>query len=87
MDFNNVFKTKDSIIERHSIDTMVINGDSLVALKQIKDNIVDLVFADPPYNIGKDFGNNKDEYRRYVDVGCLKLLLRWLQGCILTFLR
>ena len=52
MDFNNIFKTKDGIIERHSIDTMVINGDSLVTLKQINDNIVDLVFADPPYNNG-----------------------------------
>ena len=29
-------------------------------MKKIKDNTVDIIIADPPYNIGKDFGNNND---------------------------
>ena len=30
-------------------------GDALEILKQIPDESVDLVFVDPPYNIGKNF--------------------------------
>ncbi|MDR3196085.1 MAG: site-specific DNA-methyltransferase [Endomicrobium sp.] len=29
-------------------------------MSRIDDNSVDIIIADPPYNIGKDFGNNKD---------------------------
>ena len=39
---------------------MLILGDSMKVLKEMKDQSVELIFADPPYNIGKDFGNNKD---------------------------
>ncbi len=39
---------------------LIAFGDSLNLLKDIKDNSIDLIFIDPPYNIGKDFGNNKD---------------------------
>lgn len=41
-------------------NAILILGDSLKVLKQMKSQTVDLIFADPPYNIGKDFGNNKD---------------------------
>ena len=39
-------------------------GDSLQLLKKMNDKSVNLIFADPPYNIGKDFGkvNEKDEW-------------------------
>ena len=42
--------------------SMVILGNSLQILKDIKSNSIDLVFADPPYNIGKSFGNNNDSW-------------------------
>ena len=29
----------------------IINGDSLELLKKIKDKSIDLIFADPPYNL------------------------------------
>lgn len=38
----------------------IIRGDSLEVLEQIPANTVDLVVADPPYNLGKDYGNNHD---------------------------
>jgi len=38
----------------------IITGDSLIELKKIKTGSVDLVVADPPYNLGKDYGNNHD---------------------------
>lgn len=42
----------------NSID--IITGDSLVELAKLKTGSVDLVVADPPYNLGKDYGNNHD---------------------------
>lgn len=30
---------------------IIINGDSLIELSNIKDNSIDLIFADPPYNL------------------------------------
>ena len=37
-------------------------------IKQLPDDSVDIVIADPPYNIGKNFGNNFDrlEIESYV---------------------
>lgn len=35
--------------------------DALKGLKQLPSDFFDIVIIDPPYNIGKDFGNNKDE--------------------------
>ena len=40
----------------------IIWGDALeVVSKEIQDNSIDLIFADPPYNIGKDFNGRKDK--------------------------
>ena len=33
--------------------------DCIDGLKNIESDSVDCIIADPPYNIGKDFGNNK----------------------------
>ena len=38
----------------------IITGDALVELEKLKTGSVDLVVADPPYNLGKDYGNNHD---------------------------
>jgi len=37
-------------------------GDSIEIMKLMDDNSVDLIFADEPYNIGKNFGNNIDSW-------------------------
>jgi len=38
----------------------IITGDALEELAKIKASSVDLVISDPPYNLGKDYGNNHD---------------------------
>ena len=38
----------------------IITGDSLEVLRTLATESVDLVIADPPYNLGKDYGNNHD---------------------------
>lgn len=46
----------------------VLNGDALLLFKTIEDSSVDLIIADPPYNLGKDYGNNNDklEFEEYL---------------------
>ena len=58
----------------------IIMGDVLTALKTIGDNTIDLIFADPPYNIGKNFNGKKDKWDRDEDYlnGCYK----WLDLCV-----
>lgn len=36
------------------------NQDFLVGVRAIPDNSVDLIIADPPYGLGKDYGNDSD---------------------------
>lgn len=47
--------------------SIAICGDSLEILKQVKSKSVNLIFADPPYNINKHFGNNKDSWNSVKD--------------------
>ena len=69
MTFEEIKKIKfnESICNDNSL---VILGNCLDNLNKIDDNSIDLIFADPPYNIGKDFGNNKDKWNstsEYID--------------------
>ncbi len=41
-------------------DINIICGDAIKELRKLKANSVDLIVADPPYNLGKDYGNNHD---------------------------
>lgn len=38
----------------------LICGDVIEEMSRLRDNSVDLIVADPPYNLGKDYGNNQD---------------------------
>jgi site-specific DNA-methyltransferase (adenine-specific) len=46
----------------------IILGDAIAGLKNLPDKSCDVIIIDPPYNIGKDFGNNSDkrELNEYV---------------------
>lgn len=46
----------------------IIQGDAIQGLKRLPDESCDIIIVDPPYNIGKDFGNNFDkrEFSEYV---------------------
>lgn len=43
-------------------NSLAICGDSIKILKKINEKSINLIFADPPYNIGKNFGNNIDKW-------------------------
>ena len=58
----------------------VICGDALEILKGLPERTFDLLFADPPYNLTKEFGGAKfsrrssDEYKAWLD--------SWLRLCV-----
>lgn len=41
-------------------DINIILGDAIKEMRKLPDESVDLIIADPPYNLGKDYGNNHD---------------------------
>lgn len=47
----------------------LICGDAAEELSRLPDSFADLVLADPPYNLGKDYGNNQDlrQWQEYED--------------------
>lgn len=61
-------------------NSMVILDNSINVLKSMKSGSIDLVFADPPYNINKDFGNNVDKWDCKEDY--LKWCYLWLDECM-----
>ncbi|MCR5678758.1 MAG: site-specific DNA-methyltransferase [Prevotella sp.] len=56
----------------------IIQGDCIEELKSIKDSSIDLVVADPPYNVGKDYGNGSDK-QQFEDY--LSFSRKWLREC------
>jgi adenine-specific DNA-methyltransferase len=65
--------------ENHS--TKIIWGDALEVLTtQIEDTSIDLIFADPPYNIGKNFNGHKDKWSSEEEY--LEWCYTWLDLCI-----
>tara|TARA_Y100001958_G_C21130023_1_gene471654 strand:+ start:41 stop:919 length:879 start_codon:yes stop_codon:yes gene_type:complete len=53
---------KNKVIKFGVGDHVIYYGDVIKCFRKVSDNSVDLVFADPPYNIGKDFDGISDTY-------------------------
>ncbi len=58
----------------------LMKGDAVKLLKSIPDNSVDLIFVDPPYNIGKNFNGYKDKWES--DEKYLEWCYEWIDLCI-----
>lgn len=41
-------------------DVTLIHGDSLEHLRALPPDTLDLIFADPPFNVGKKYGGKTD---------------------------
>jgi site-specific DNA-methyltransferase (adenine-specific) len=65
----------EAILEKNKI----YNEDCIVGMKKIASESVDIIICDPPYNIGKDFGNNSDKQKMddYL-LWCEK----WIEECL-----
>lgn len=70
------------IVSDMNLEHQLINADCLSALDQIPDESVDLIFADPPYNIGKKFGKfidrweSDEEYARWSEIWIAKAITK-----------
>lgn len=42
-------------------DHVIVHGDCLDVMKRMPDKCVDLVLTDPPFNVGKDYGEGTDD--------------------------
>jgi site-specific DNA-methyltransferase (adenine-specific) len=62
----NTMITDNPIMEKNNSSSkiqQIINEDCIAGMKKLEDNSVDIIICDPPYNIGKDFGNNSDKQK------------------------
>jgi site-specific DNA-methyltransferase (adenine-specific) len=58
----------------------VVWGDCIEALSMIPDRSVDLVFADPPYNLGKVFNGRREKWES--PQAYLEWCYRWIDLCV-----
>lgn len=76
----NIFKNfhKSNLAKNENAAALL--GDSLSMLKQIKPQSIDLIFADPPYGLGKDFGVSKDVWSNANEY--LQWCKIWIDECM-----
>ena len=66
----NLISSESDLSECHN---KIINGDAFQILDKLPENTFDLLFADPPYNLTKNFGENSfkqtsaDDYETWLD--------------------
>ncbi|MFK2827131.1 site-specific DNA-methyltransferase [Bacillus sp. B190/17] len=56
------------------------SGDCVELLKQIPDNSVDCVFADPPFNLDKEYDEGVNDRLSYSDY--INWCIKWLDECV-----
>lgn len=59
--------------------SLVIFADCIEAMNRMQEKSVDLIFADPPYNLGKDFGNDSDSWKDRKKY--LEWCYSWIDAC------
>ena len=74
------FEEMQGFEERHSADSLAILGDSLQVLTHMRAGSIDLIFVDAPYNIGKDFGNNRDQWESVEEY--VRWCRQWIDECM-----
>ena len=57
----------------------VILGDCVQEMKKLPENSIDLIVTDPPYALGKDFGNKSDQV---YDEEFLNWTYSWIDVCV-----
>jgi site-specific DNA-methyltransferase (adenine-specific) len=58
----------------------LFRGDCQEILPAIKTESVDTVFADPPFNLGKEYGNSVNDQREEDEY--LQWCLKWIKECV-----
>lgn len=80
-DVNPFIKKKLSIAPTYSTSLGILfSADCMDVLPLIKDKVVDTVFADPPFNLGKEYGKQTNDRRP--DDEYLTWCKAWLSECV-----
>lgn len=56
----------------------LLHNDTTEALKTVNDGSIDLIFADPPFNVGIDYGPSSKDNRQDYDEWCYD----WIKECL-----
>lgn len=78
----NILKNTDNFdvdVYEYSDRALIANIDTMRFLGNIQDKSVSLIFADPPYNLGKDFGNDSDSWKDRD--AYFEWCYRWIDEC------
>lgn len=76
----NMAATQNGLPYPQPSDHILLNVDVMEGLSQIPEGTVDLIFIDPPYNIGKDFKTTKDQWKS--EETYLNWCYQWLEMSI-----
>jgi site-specific DNA-methyltransferase (adenine-specific) len=69
------------MIKHKHDEHLIYQGDAIEILQnEIQDSSVDLIFVDPPYNIGKNFNGLKDKW--ITDDDYLNWCYKWIDLCL-----
>lgn len=66
-------------IKKEIMYNKIYKEDCIEGMKKLEDKTIDIIIADPPYNIGKEFGNDSDkqDMKEYI-----KWCEKWIEECI-----
>ena len=71
---------KDKISTYSNSEHTIYHGDALSVLPTLQNESVDLIFVDPPYNIGKRFEDFIDKWPS--DIAYIEWCKQWLDLCV-----
>ncbi len=60
----------------------LFSADCMMVLPGIEDEVIDTVFADPPFNLGKEYGKNCNDLKS--DKAYLEWCKSWIAECVRT---
>lgn len=61
-------------------ENQIYKKNCIIFMEKMEENSVDLIIADPPYNLKKDFGNNSDNWE--TPQKWFEWSKKWIDGCI-----
>jgi site-specific DNA-methyltransferase (adenine-specific) len=81
IDYSQWFKSGFELTAAHVSSLGVLfSADCLEILPHLRDEVVDTVFADPPFNLGKLYGLNTNDLK--TEQGYLAWCKEWLTHCV-----
>lgn len=75
------YLTRPDLVPCYKTDLgALFDGDCMKVLPFIKDGVVDTVFADPPFNLGKEYGKNTND--SIPDQKYIAWCKEWISECV-----